>query len=1045
MIQEIHPDYNRAFQEALKKLNPAQLRAVEHIDGPVLVVAGPGTGKTQIIAARIGNILSKTDTQPQNILCLTYTDAGTIAMRQRLLQFIGPTAYRVNIYTFHAFCNEVIQSHPDYFGKRTMELISELENISLLETMQDELPQNHLLKRLKGEIYSDVSRLSAFFQMMKNENWSVENVLRAIDHYLADLPNREEFRYKRGNSKKGIKQGDIKQADIDNEKSKMEKLRAAAELFPVYRQKMLDMNRYDYSDMIMWVVKAFSENEDMLRRYQERYLYFLVDEFQDTNGSQNEILKQLISYWDKPNCFAVGDDDQGIYEFQGARVKNIMDFHEANKKDIETIVLTENYRSNQQILDASKVLIDHNQERLIHKIKGLDKTLKASHAQRMNSTVAPEIIEYPNVAQEEAGILKQIQSLHEQGFPLGDVAVIYYRHAQAENLIQFMKKKSIPYQVKKEINILDVPLIQNVLTILRYVDAESKKAFSGEHFLFEMMYYHFFEIHPHDIVAIAGFLSSKRIHNKWREVLSDRNMLLQIRLKNPEALERFEKNITHWISNSSNLTLQMLFEEILNEGGLLKYILQSDEKFWLMEVVTTFFNFLKSEGMKKPRLKINELLEMIDQMETHKIRLPVSKIIFSEQGVNFITAHSAKGLEFQYVFLIGCTSDKWESAQKGGRNFSLPDTLTFTKEENKMESLRRLFYVAMTRAKEHLHISYAATSNDGKALEKSQFITEVLEGTGLKVQPQILLPEELFTIGISALQNSEKPVVELQDIEFIRKKLEHITLSATALNNYLRCPLSYYYDNILSVPTAKNDSMAFGSAIHNSLNRLFKKMQESADKEFQPGEKLVEDFVSEMKRHRDSFTDKQFENRIALGKQLLADFYGKYVKTWNKIVLTEHRIQNVEVDGVPIKGVFDKIEFTGNDVNVVDYKTGSVKWALSKLQPPSEKNPEGGDYWRQIIFYKILMDNSSNKQWNMVSGEIDFLEKDESKNEFVKRRIEINKEAIDIVKEQIKTSYTKIMNLEFTEGCGDDGCYWCSFVKRNNIAQPSLPIPEVIK
>ncbi len=1043
MTQENKPDYNKAFQAELEKLNPAQRRAVEHIEGPVLVIAGPGTGKTQIIAARIGNILSKTDAQPQNILCLTYTDAGTIAMRQRLLQFIGPTAYRVNIYTFHAFCNEVIQSYPDYFGRRVMEPISDLENISLLESMQDELPVDHPLKRLKGKIYHDVSRLGNLFKMMKDENWSVEHIIQAIDNYLADLPNREEYIYKRGNSAQGYKAGDVKQKAIDSEKTKMEKVRAAVELFPVYQQKMMEMSRYDFSDMIMWVVKAFKENEDILRRYQERYFYFLVDEFQDTNGSQNEILKLLINYWDKPNCFTVGDDDQSIYEFQGARVKNIMDFHEANKKDIETIVLTENYRSNQQILDASKALIDHNQERLIHKIKGLDKTLTASLPAMKSSTVTPEIIEYPNIAQEEAGILKQIEALQEQGFPLGDVAVIFHRHAQAENLIQLMKKKSIPYQVKKEINILDMPLIQNILTILQYIDAESKKTFSGEHLLFEMMHYHFFEIHPHDIVAIAGFLSSKRVNKNWREILSDRNIQQSVRLKNPEALERFEKNITHWISDTNNLTLQMLFEEILNEGGLLKYILQSDEKFWLMEVVTTLFDFLKSEGMKKPKLKISRFLEMINQMETHEIRLPVNKTIFSEQGVNFITAHSAKGLEFQHVFLLGCTEDKWEKASKGPGGFSLPDTLTFTREENEIESLRRLFYVAMTRAKEHLHISYSAATNDGKGLQKSQFVAEVLEVPGLKVRQEKILPEELLATGISALQENEKPVIELYDIEFIRKKLEHIALSATALNNYLRCPLSYYYDNILSVPTAKSDSMAFGSAAHNALNSLFKKMQESADKEFQPREKFIEYFLYEMKRNRDSFTDKQFENHIALGKQLLADFYDKYVKTWNKIVLTEHRINNVEVDGVPIKGVFDKIEFTGNDVNVVDYKTGSVKYALPELQPPSEKNPDGGDYWRQIVFYKILFDNSPHKQWNMISGEIDFLEKDEEKNEFVKKKINIDKEAIDMVKEQIKTSYTKIMNFEFTEGCGDDECYWCSFVKRNNIAKPSLQIPEV--
>src|SRR3990172_8753585 len=170
--QKVRDKYEKKFSEELERLNAEQRRAVECIDGPVMVIAGPGTGKTQIIAGRIGYIL-KSDLQvaPHNILCLTYTDAGTVAMRNRLLQFIGPTAYRVNIYTFHAFCNNIIQYNMDYFGKREMEPISELENVQLLREMLDALPANHLLKRLKGDIYYDMPRLNDLFRMMKEEDW----------------------------------------------------------------------------------------------------------------------------------------------------------------------------------------------------------------------------------------------------------------------------------------------------------------------------------------------------------------------------------------------------------------------------------------------------------------------------------------------------------------------------------------------------------------------------------------------------------------------------------------------------------------------------------------------------------------------------------------------------------------------------------------------------------------------------------------------------------------------------------------------------------
>ena len=277
--------YESKFTQEISRLNTEQKRAVEHIEGPVMVIAGPGTGKTQIIAARIGHIL-KSDLQvgPHNILCLTYTDAGTVAMRNRLLQFIGPTAFRVNIYTFHGFCNNIIQHNLDYFGKREMEPISELETVQLLRELLDDLPSAHPLKRLKGEIYFDVTRLKDLFRMMKEEDWGPEHVASQAAAYLDDLPNRDEFIYKRANAKQGIKVGDVKKKDVDARKEKMDTLIEAAKLFPKHCAMMRDKGRYDYSDMILWVLNAFKKDPGFLQVYQEWYQYFLVDEFRIPAG-----------------------------------------------------------------------------------------------------------------------------------------------------------------------------------------------------------------------------------------------------------------------------------------------------------------------------------------------------------------------------------------------------------------------------------------------------------------------------------------------------------------------------------------------------------------------------------------------------------------------------------------------------------------------------------------------------------------------------------------------------------------------------------------
>src|SRR5476651_48830 len=197
--------YNIKFKEALAGLNPEQLAAVNKMDGPVLVVAGPGTGKTQILAARIGKILTVIDARPNEILCLTYTDAGAVAMRKRLFEFIGPDAYRINIYTFHAFCNEIIQENLEYFGKLNLEPLSDLESAMLFRELVDDFPNDHLLKRFTGDIYYDVPRLKNLFSTMKRENWDGIMIEKAVQEYLDDLPNREEFIYKRANPAKGIK------------------------------------------------------------------------------------------------------------------------------------------------------------------------------------------------------------------------------------------------------------------------------------------------------------------------------------------------------------------------------------------------------------------------------------------------------------------------------------------------------------------------------------------------------------------------------------------------------------------------------------------------------------------------------------------------------------------------------------------------------------------------------------------------------------------------------------------------------------------------
>jgi DNA helicase-2/ATP-dependent DNA helicase PcrA len=1032
--------YNEKFRKALASLNPEQLAAVNKMDGPVLVVAGPGTGKTQILAARIGKILTDTDAQPSEILCLTYTDAGAIAMRKRLFDFIGPDAYRINIYTFHAFCNEVIQENLEYFGKLNLEPISELDLAMLFRELVDEFSNDHLLKRFTGDIYFDAPRLQRLFSAMKSEGWGIETIEKAVKAYLDNLPNREEYIYKRANPKAGIKIGDPKQKDIDKENESMQKLLAAVKEYENFDAKMKTRGWYDYDDMIMWVLKAFRENENILRTYQERYQYILVDEFQDTSGSQNELLKFLLNYWDTPNVFVVGDDDQSIFKFQGANMKNIMDFANDYVKTLSTVVLKHNYRSNQHILDISKALINNNHERLTSQLN-LDKDLRASHPRFDELVVEPVIREYENPGQEVVDVASQIMHLLEKGTPAEEIAVIYRNHSQVEDLLQYLDSKKVAVNTRRKIDILTQPFGEKIISILRYLAMEMDSPYSGDELLFEIMHYDFFNIAPIEIakasIAVAkenyATASNDQPKTSLRRYISDMRMPVQPGLfDNTQNVEMkfLISDIDYLLRESVSVTLQAFFQQVIAKMGILRYIMQQPDKGAHMQMLTGFFDFLKDESRKNPELKLAGFIATLDLMQKNSIRLGLNQVIFSERGINFLTAHGSKGLEYEHVFFIGCDKRTWDSK---GRNhgFSYPDTLTLSRVDDiaQKEESRRLFYVALTRAKQCLMISYAAKDKNGKDQEASQFVGEILAETHLQASYPKVGEEKMLDFYATQFNPEDKPKVELLDKNYINLLLQNYTLSVTHLSNYLDCPLRFYFQCLIRVPSGKSPSATFGQAVHWALNKVFKKLKENGEK-FPPVDDFMGEFRWYMYRNRDSFTKEDFKLRVAFGEKILPPYYEQNLGTWNKIAVTERTIRNIEIEGVPVKGNLDKIEFEGKQVTVVDYKTGKLKNAKDKFKRPDEEQPNGGDYWRQAVFYKLLIDNDRTSDWQVINTVFDFVEPVKD-NEYHKEKIVITREDTDMVTDQIKTVYSKIMAHDFNTGCGKKECDWCHFVKSN--------------
>ncbi|MBK8349525.1 MAG: ATP-dependent helicase [Saprospiraceae bacterium] len=1050
-MNKIKQEYQASWQKAYENLNQQQRLAVDTIEGPVMTVAGPGTGKTQLLTVRIGNILLKTDAQPHNILCLTYTDAGVIAMRQRLSTFIGAEAYNVNISTFHSFCSNVIRENLQYFGDlRALQLVSDVEEAEVFRDLIDTFDDDHPLKRYKSDEYYEVRRLKKLFINMKQEKWTYESIKEAFDKFAAVALDPDSSPYiwgKSGVDKEGnkYKKGDFNKYKAEENIEKLIKGVAAAKELDQYNKLMLARERYDYHDMILWVIDKFNKHDELLGKYQERYQYILVDEYQDTNGSQNELLFKLAEYWDDPNLFIVGDDDQSIFRFQGANMDSIIDFKK--KYDPVEIVLNENYRSSQKILDCAKTLIENNEDRLVRKFPHIVKDLKESRQPKPVDSPEPEIIEYLNEAQEEAGIIQKIMELHEKGVLYKEMAVIYTKHKTVENMVRYFSQKKVPINVKKRVNILYENEVIQLTNILEYLEGEYTRMHSNEDMLFEILHYNFLGLSALDIASISLFcnrksendITDKKMYPKWREVISDSEKLRQAGVRNIDSVLRVSGIIEDWIKAIANVTIQTLIEKILTEGNMLQTLLKDPDKSWKLLMVNTYFDFIKEEASKVKLFSLKQANSLIKLMKDSNIELPVYRIISNENGINFMTAYGSKGLEFEHVFMIRCTKKMWEGKAGQNDNYTLPPNLgEAVSIGNDEEDDRRLFYVAMTRAKEYLYISYPGAENSEKKTEPSKMIAEIKKSDVdiLKVS----LPEEDILAYKAELMKYKVGVPKLIDDEWVDNILKDYKVSATSLNKYLKCKLTFYFENILGVPKGRSASMGFGSAIHYALEHFFRDIEAAVPRSLGSFSKLSDFFIKGMDKYNSHFTTKEYENYSTHGNNILKEYYEEYSSTWlvPKKYEIEQEIKFTEYQGVPISGKLDRINFfDDHSVTVTDYKTG--RYDSSKLKPPAGGDDDlGGDYWRQMVFYKLLLDGDKSHNWVMNKGIMEFLEKDKASGKYKNKEYAIAPFEIEIVGKQLVETYEGIKNHIFTPGCEDEKCQWCNFVMRN------MPLKNIV-
>jgi len=1012
------------FQDEYQKLNPEQKTAVDAIEGPVMVIAGAGTGKTQTITLRIANILAKTDTKPSSILCLTYTDVAANNMRDRLLKMIGPDAYKVKICTFHAFCNDIISANSEYFPFASSQLkaIDDLETIEIIKDIIDHLSNNspliswgdrysyqknildsiHLIKReniSSATLLKLIADEEFFFNCAQNLIVELSNIRATKNNYskinqlldkLENLPgislNLKSYLQviRSGNDNLSQVKSEIRKFYQDFEKN-IPKQKELVKIFDLYQNKLQEKSLYDYEDMILFVIDAFNKNPDLLLSFQEKYQYILVDEYQDTNSSQNKIIDLLGNYYDKPNIFVVGDDDQSIFRFQGASIENIYSFYQ--KYNPQKIILKNNYRSHKLILDSSESVINHNKNRIANLITDIDKSLIANKnydPDPINLTVLNSNIE------EDYYLAQKISNLIKSGENPKDIAILLRKNRDADELTKMLTAFDIKFFLPSDANILKNCLIIQIIKLLEFIQNPKSSVFA-----YHVLAAPFIKLNSLDLLKI---LKSK---TKLSKLVFDQEAIsiLEVSQKSKIKISKFGKKIAQTRVDLENYSPEKVFNKILKRFKILKYVLSKNDIESLNQI-HVFYQFLKDTVTQKD-LSFKDFLNRINLYIDNKISLFSPSISYdSSDSIKILTVHGAKGLEFDHVFIYRLLEDSWEK-QRDFNKIKLPFGLLsseITKNiEDDYEEDRRLFYVALTRAKKQIYLSYSQYKESGKNQNASVFISEIdnqlIENKKFNDKENALKTYYQYT----NISHQLKPNLSEYLKDYLTQKYK---FNVSHLNSYLRCPLCFYYKTILRIPQNKEKFSSFGTAIHAAVSNMY--LQKSK-------KDIINIFEQTLKGER--LPKKDFLWCLDNGQKILTEYFDHYqdsIKDGNEC---EHNFvnENIFYKNIPLTGKIDLIEKTDNGkVNVIDFKTGNVDYKTKDLSP-------GGDYHRQIVFYKLLLDIKNDSRYQFNQGIIDFVEKSKSKKTFVRKEINVTPEDINNLQSQIENIYQKILNLEFFE------------------------------
>ncbi len=1084
------------FQKQYKKLNAEQKEAVDTVEGPVMVIAGPGTGKTQVLTLRVANILRTVDIRPGNILCLTFTDAAAFNMRQRLIGLLGRDAYRVAIHTFHTFGVEVINRYPEnFYNGATFLPADDVTQTEILEGIFQELEYDNPIRSEHKDQFVYLNPVKKAIEYLKKAGLTPKEFTRILEAnkkeaslidplISAALTDRvskkmipalegivsELSRISLDSLPGGFKslslvisqslaeavkeasesdstapitewkkewtaKGDDKLTHL-MDVSQESRINELARVYQTYMTRMHEAGYYDFNDMILDAITMLENNIGARLDLQERYQYLLVDEFQDTNDAQIRLIWLLTDHEvheGRPNIMVVGDDDQAIYKFQGAEISNILQFRSAFR-DVALVALKQNYRSTADILFAARHIIKKGVNRLENILPDIQKDLQSANKQLKDGAIHSK--EFTSKEAEYQWVVQEIGRLMASGVPTKEIAVISREHKLLEAIVPYFHARRIPITYERQQNVLQEPHILQLITMMRFVDSLMKKSESADNLLPEILSYPFWGIER----AKIWELSVMAYHHKtpWLsamlvmggELKDMANFFIELGAK---ATYATAEEILHELIGGPQLMLPDEDEDVEPLEKLTPHEMFSpfrlfyfgQEKFdhhradylRFLSSLQSFIGVLREYHRGQP-VSTNDAISFVDMHVSNK--LPIgnfSPFMNAQDAVQLMSAHKAKGLEFEAVFVINCQEDVWASGRSRGQ-FPLPLNLPIAPAGDTLDDQIRLFYVAITRARRLLYLTSYRFDYKGKESARLGFVApdettpsyfshESIELEAMDITPESLLSQSWDMRHAAPFVADEKAL--------LKPILKEYKLSVTHLQNFLNVanagPRAFLERNLLRFPEPKSRDGVFGSAFHSTIQRIYQELKQTeALPKLEEVEEWFRYFLKDGRLNKGE--NDMLEKR---GIKALGVYYPAKRDSFSAKDKIEFnfREQGVAIGEAQLTGKIDCLSQSGTEIVVHDFKTGQ---AIASWEPSDAyEKIKAWKYRLQLAFYKLLVEHSRDfGGTNQVKrGIIEFVEP--RRGHLIELMLDIDQAYIERLTKLIEVVYDKIINLDFPD------------------------------